>query len=114
VRSPVPVFVIDGHDIELYPDGASAAAEIEGYDAPNLGFIGGDGTVYEAFVEGPEWGPFNLRDTERNGLPDLVKVLRAEAGARSVSLSADFPDKPTVIRQVVLDAQLAQRTPRRP
>lgn len=30
------VFVIDGHDIELYPDAASAAADVGGYDAPTL------------------------------------------------------------------------------
>ena len=46
--SPSPVFVIDGHDIGLYPDVASAAVEIEGCDSPHLDFIGADGT-------GPQW-----------------------------------------------------------
>lgn len=113
MRTPVPVFVIDGRDIELYPDAESAAAEVEGHDAIQLEFIGADGTVYEGVVEGPEWGPVSLRDTGRNGLPDLTRRLRAEAAARSVTLSAEVRDEPTAIWQVVLDAELAQRKPRR-
>lgn len=111
--SPVPVFRIEGHDIELYPDAESAAVETEGYDAPALDFIGADGTVYEAVVEGPQWGPVSLRDTGRNCLPDLVALLRAEAAARSVPIPADHPDHPLAIWQVVLNAELAQRRPRR-
>ena len=53
----VAVFVIDGHDIDLYPDAEDAAREIEGYDAASLDYFGADGTVYMATVEGPEWGP---------------------------------------------------------
>lgn len=113
MRTPVPVFVIDGRDIELYLDAESAAAEVEGYDALQLEFIGADGTIYEGVVEGPEWGPVSLRDTGRNGLPDLTRRLRAEAAARSVTLSAEVRDEPTAIWQVVLDAELAQRKPRR-
>lgn len=53
----VAVFVIEGHDIELYPDAETAAREIEGYDAQRLDYFGADGAVYKATVEGPEWGP---------------------------------------------------------
>lgn len=77
------MFVIEGHDIELYPDAVSAAAHVEGYDAPILDFIGTDGTVYEAVVEGPEWGPVSLHDSGRNDLTELVNLLRAEATFRS-------------------------------
>lgn len=113
MHAPVPVFVIEDHDIELYPDAESAAAEIEGYDAPQLEFIGADGTLYEAVVDGPEWGPVSLRDTGRNVLPDLTRRLRTEATARSLTLPAEIRDEPTAIWQVVLDAELAQRKPRR-
>lgn len=113
VNPPCPVFVIDGHDIELYPDAASAATEAEGYDAPTLDFIGADGTVYEAGIEGPEWGPASLHDSGRNHLTEPVDLLRAEATLRAVSLPGDLPDEPTAIWEVVMEAQRARRTPRR-
>ena len=46
MRLPVPVIVIDGHDIELYPDEASAVVEIEGFYADDVVVLGADGTVY--------------------------------------------------------------------
>ncbi len=36
----VPVFVVDGHDIDLYPDAKAAALEVEGYDAMSLDYLG--------------------------------------------------------------------------
>ena len=53
----VAVFVVDHHNIDLYPDAEGAAREIEGYDAMSLDYFGGNGTVYMATLEGPEWGP---------------------------------------------------------
>lgn len=46
MRLPVPVIVIDGHDIELYADEASAVVEIEGFYADDVVVLGADGTVY--------------------------------------------------------------------
>ena len=46
----VAVFVIDGHDIELYPDAEGAAREIERDDAKALLYFGVDATVYRAIV----------------------------------------------------------------
>lgn len=113
VSPSCPVFVVEGHDIELYPDPASAAAHVEGYDAPTLDFIGADGTVYEAVVEGPEWGPVALRDSGRNDLTELVALLRTVATFRSVALPADLPDERTAIWEIILEHQHARRTPRR-
>jgi hypothetical protein len=62
----VAVFVVDGHDIDLYPDAEGAAREIEGYDAMSLDYFGGDGTVYMATLEGPERGPVTLPPTKDN------------------------------------------------
>lgn len=113
VSPSCPVFVIDGHDIELYPDAASAAADVEGYDATTLDFIGADGTVYEPRLEGPEWGPVSLHDSGRNHLTELVDLLRAEATFRSVALPPGLPDEPTAIWEVAIEAQRARRTPPR-
>ena len=48
-----------------YPDAEVAAREIEGYDAKAFGYLGADGTVYEATVDGTEWvlSPFMARTT---------------------------------------------------
>lgn len=64
--SDVAVFVVDGHDIDLYPNAGEAAREIEGYDAHALDYVGADGTVFEAIVDGPEWGPVTLHRTQDN------------------------------------------------
>jgi len=85
----VAVFVVDGHDIELYPDAEAAALDVEGYDATDLDYLGADGTVYEATVEGPEWGPVRLHRTRENRLEHLVRLLRtAAARAQPVPTSA--------------------------
>lgn len=97
--------MIDGHDIERYPDSESAAQEIEGYDANDLTYLGADGTVYVATVEGPEWGSVTLRPTSDNRLDDLVRLLRAEAEHRGVSLPIRTTDEPEAIWDVVLVAQ---------
>ena len=76
--------MIEGHDIDLYPDAKGAAREIEGYDAETLDYIGADGTVYRATVEGPEWGPVTLHRTHDNRLDELIHVLRAEAESRGL------------------------------
>ncbi len=72
-------FVVDGHDIDLYPDAEGAARAIEGYDATSLEYFGADGTVYAATVEGPEWGPVTLLGTQENRLAYLSNLLRSEA-----------------------------------
>ncbi len=109
----VAVFVVDGHDIELYPDAEAAAWEIEGYDATRLDYFGADGTVYKATVEGPEWGPVSLHRTPDNRVGDLVRMLRAEAEFRGLPLPPGLPDDPEVIWRAVLAEQLARRRPRR-
>jgi hypothetical protein len=88
------VFVVDGHDIELYPDAETAALDVEGYDATDLEYLGADGTVYEATVEGAEWGPVRLHRTQESRLEDLIRLLRTEAESRGVSLPPDSPDDP--------------------
>jgi hypothetical protein len=93
----VAVFVVDGHDIELYPDAEGAARVIEGYDAMGLDYYGADGTVYKATVEGPEWGPVTLHRTQDNRLDDLVMLLRTEAEDRGLSLPPGTPDDPETI-----------------
>jgi hypothetical protein len=113
MRSHVAVFVVDGYDIDLYPDAEAAAREIEGYGAASLSYLGADGTVYEATVEGPEWGPVRLHQTDENRLQDLVRLLRAEAARRALSLPPGLPDDPEVIWSAVLAAQEARRRPRR-
>ncbi len=101
----VAVFVIDGHDIDMYPDAESAAYEIEGYDAQALDYFGADGTVYEATVEGPEWGPVTLHRTHDNRLADLIRLLRAEADHRDLPLPPDTPDDPEAIWGALLAAE---------
>jgi hypothetical protein len=108
-----PVFVIEGHDIDLYPDAEGAAREIEAYDAARLEYIGADGTVYNATVEGPEWGPVTLNPTPDNRLPDLIRLLRAEAEDRGLALPPETPDDPEAIWGALLAAQQAQRDERR-
>ncbi len=34
------IYVIDGHDVTLYPSPEDAAADIEGYDAAYLNYLG--------------------------------------------------------------------------
>lgn len=109
----VAVFVIDGHDIDLYPDAEGAAREIEGYDAKNLDYIGTDGTVYAATIEGPEWGPVTLHPMQDNRLDELVRLLRTEAEDRGLSLPPETPDDPEAIWEAVLAAQQEQRERRR-
>jgi hypothetical protein len=107
------VFVIDGHDIELYPDAQRAAREIEGYDATRHDYFGADGTVYVATVEGREWGPVTLHRTEGNRLDDLIRLLRAEAADRGLSLPSTTPDDPETIWGALLAAQEEQQGRRR-
>ena len=57
------MLVVEGHDIDLYPDAESAAVQVESYDAMSLDYLGADGTVYKATVEGPQWGPVTLHRT---------------------------------------------------
>lgn len=109
----VAVFVVDGHDIDLYPDAEGAAREIEGYDAMGLDYFGADGTVYKATVDGPEWGPVSLHRTQDIRLDDLVRLLRAEAAYRGLPLPPGHPDDPEAIWKAVLAAQQARRRPRR-
>jgi hypothetical protein len=42
----VPVFVVDGHDIDLYRSVEDVADAIEGYGADAMEYFGADGTVY--------------------------------------------------------------------
>lgn len=99
------VFVMDDHDIELYPDAESAAAAIEGYDAANLAYWGADGTIFKARVEGPQWGPVTLHTTSENRVVELVELLRAEASDRAISLPAGLPDDPEAIWSAICIAQ---------
>jgi hypothetical protein len=114
----VAVFVIEGHDIDMYPDAEGAAREIEGYDALRLDYFGADGTVYRASVEGPEWGPVTLHRAEENRFADLVRLLRSEAENRGLSLPTNLPDDPETIWGALLTAQEEQiallRSQRRP
>ena len=109
----VAVFVIDGHDIDLYPHAEGAAAVIEGHDALSLDYFGADGIVYMATVEGPEWGPVTLHRTQDNRLDDLVRLLRSEAESRGLSLPSETPDDPEAIWGAVLAAQQEQLEMRR-
>lgn len=105
------VFVVDGHDIELYPDAEAAALDVEGYDATSLEYLGADGTVYEATVEGPEWGPVRLHRTQENRLEDLVRLLRTEAEARGLALPPGTPDDAEAIWGALRAAQQERRRP---
>jgi hypothetical protein len=107
--APVPVFVMEGHDIDLYPDSEWAAKEIEGYDAQINDYLGANGTVYIASVEGPEWGPVTLHPTQDNRLDHLVRLLRSEAEYRGLSLPSGTPDDPEVIWGALEVAQLEQQ-----
>jgi hypothetical protein len=99
------VFVVDGHDIELYPDAEGAAREIEGYDAQTSDYFGADGTVYRATVEGPEWGPVTLHRTDANRLDELIRLLRDEAEYRGLSLPPGTPDDPEAVWSELLAAE---------
>jgi hypothetical protein len=105
----VAVFVIEGHDIDLYPDAEGAAREIEGYDAMSLDYYGADGTVYTPTFDGAEWGPVTLHPTQDNRLADLVRLLRAEAEDRGLSLPPGIPDDPEAIWGALLAAQQEQQ-----
>ena len=114
VPSPPPaVFVIDGHDIDLYPDAEGAAREIEGYNAKSLEYFGADGTVYRATVEGPEWGAVTLHRTDINRLDELILLLRDEAESRGLSLPPGTPDEPEAIWGALLVAQQEHLVKRR-
>ena len=106
------VFVIDGHDIELYPDAGGAARSVEGYDAPGLDYVGADGAVYTAIVKAPD-KPVILHRTQENRLDDLVRLLRTEAVDRGLALPPDTPDEPEVIWGALLAAQQEIPRPRR-
>jgi hypothetical protein len=69
------IYVIDGNDITLYPSPEAAASDIEGYDALDLDYVGLDGTVWTARVEGPKWGPVTSHQIDDRP-PDLVAQLR--------------------------------------
>jgi hypothetical protein len=101
----VAVFVIDGHDIELYPDAATAASEVEGYDAFDLEYLGADGTVYRAAVDGPDWGPVTLHRTDESRVADLILLLRSEAAFRGFALPPDMPDDPEAIWLAIRSAE---------
>ena len=68
--------MIEGHDISFYPSAEEAAAQVEGYDAGICDYLGVDGSVWRATVEGPAWGPVTLHRTSETR-PDLVAQLRA-------------------------------------
>src|SRR4051812_34947787 len=89
----------------MYPDAESAALEVEGYDAHALGYLGADGTVYKATAEGPGWGPVTLHPTQENRLSDLVRLLRAEADHRHLTLPPETPDESEAIWDALLAAQ---------
>jgi hypothetical protein len=110
----VGVFVVEGHDIELYEDAEAAALEVESYDASGLAYFGTDGTLYKANIEGPEWGPVRLHRTQENRLEDLVRLLRTEADLRGVPLPPGTPDDPEAIWGALQTAQVERRRPRRP
>jgi hypothetical protein len=76
VAESVGIYVIDGGDIRLFANPVDAAASIEGYDAADLDYLGTDGSVWQASVEGPEWGPVTLHRTA-DSRPDLVTRLEA-------------------------------------
>jgi hypothetical protein len=70
------IYVIDGNDISLYASPEAVCADIEGFDAPDLDYVGIDGVVWRATVTGPKWGPVSLHRTDERR-PDLVARLRA-------------------------------------
>ena len=99
------VFVVDGHDIDLFPDAESAAAHVEGYDATSVDYFGADGTVYVATVEAPEWGPVMLHRTEAKRLDDVIRLLRTEADHQGLSLPPETPEDPEAIWAALQAAQ---------
>lgn len=101
--------MIDGRDIELYPDISAAALEIEGYEVAVYECLGTDGSEYEAILEGPEWGPVSLRPTGLNRLPHLIGLLRAEADYRALVLPLDLVDEPTAIWAAIVAAEATAR-----
>jgi hypothetical protein len=109
----VAVFVVDEHDIDLYPDADAAALNIEGYDAHGFEYFGADGTVYDAIVDGPKWGPVRLHRTQETRLDELIQLLRSEAERRGIRLPPDTPDVPEAIWAAVLVAEKAVRSSRR-
>jgi hypothetical protein len=109
----IAVFVVDGHDINLYPDADAAALSVEGYDAMRLDYLGADGTVYEAIVEGPQWGPVRLHRTQETRLDELIHLLWAEAEYRGLRLPPETPGVPETIWTALLAAQENLRTSRR-
>lgn len=101
----VAVFVVDGHDIDLFPDADAVALKVEGYDAMSAQYLGADGTVYTATVKGPQWGSVRLLRTQENRLDDLVHLLRAEAEYRGLRLPPETPGVPEAIWGALLSAQ---------
>lgn len=101
----VAVFVVDGHDINLYPYADAAALDVEGYDAMQLEYLGADGTVYKAIVEGPQWAPVRLHRSQENRLEGLIHLLRAEAKSRGLRLPPESPGIPEAIWEALLTAQ---------
>ena len=81
------VFVVDGHDIDLYPDTESVTLALEGY-AVDLDFVGADGTVYEASVEVPEWGRLRLNPTRENRLEGLGSPAPHGGGLQGLGSAA--------------------------
>jgi len=70
------IYVIEGRDVSFYPSAVEAAANVEGYDAAVCDYVGTDGSIWRAIVEGPAWGPVTLHPTSETR-PDLVAQLRA-------------------------------------
>ena len=106
------VFVMDGHDIDLYPDADTAALNVEGYDAASLDYVGADGVVYEATVEGHKWGPVRLHRTQATRFDELVRLLRDGAEHRGLRLPPGTPDVPEVIWTALLAAEEERRIER--
>jgi hypothetical protein len=76
VVEPLVIYVIDGYDIRPFASPEDAAADIEGYDAADQDYLGADGSVWRATVEGPKWGPVTLHRTS-DRRPDLVARVAA-------------------------------------
>jgi hypothetical protein len=93
----MPVFVIEGNDIQLYDDAAAAAQSVEGYDADDLRYLGIDGTVYVGMAGQSLSGPIVLTPTQDQQRDELVARLRAAAAAGAIQLAPDLPDDPELI-----------------
>lgn len=72
----------------------TAALGVEGYDAHDLDYFGGDGTVYRATVGPPRWGPVTLHPTTETRLDDLIGRLRRLAEWHEMVLPSDLPSDP--------------------